>query len=188
MPYQTSNRGGLSKVQKIVLVIVILLAFGFFALLLQPKEDKIIVVDDEFLNTYRDPITGEVVTSAEGKTDESYGNRKTPTLLGLKRLIELGFTQKQLNALILSFGIYSEKNDFNPNEISLYPNSVYFEEADQSGFDIDIVRFKIRVARKDDMQATVIRKSSSTITLDIKKDDLEIFKIENVDPDSFERS
>lgn len=190
MQYLTSQQGGLNRVQRVAIVIGVLLVFGFLFLLFQPRDNqKSVVLDDEFLNTYRDPITGEVVTDADNKTNESIGEDfPTPTLLGFSKLLTVGFSQGQIDALILALGNFSTTEGFVPNEISLYPDSITFEDADPNSFDIDVVRLKLRISRSEDISAVVTRNSLSTITLTLLREGSQIFQLGPIDADSFERS
>jgi len=140
------------------------------------KKEKVDTSSDNFLQTYNDPISGETATNPVGKTPESYGtSANTPTYLGFKNLLPLGFTQPQLNSLFKVLDKYSSSIEINPNEISLYPDSVKFTNLPETSPDLDIVRFDIQIARKTKQNVELTRHSLSAISLRILENGKELF-------------
>jgi hypothetical protein len=184
MQYLNNLLSNFSKNQKILIVVggLVILGFMFFFFNLGGGDKSNLSDDDSFLQTYRDPVSGETVTDAIGKTSESYGvDSKNPVFLGFKELFNYGFTQYQIDSLFKALGEYSTAQKLNPNEISLYPNSVSFEEVDINSPDLDTVKFKLRIARNKDVMAELTRNSLSAVTLKIIDGDIIIFSSDKID-------
>jgi len=179
MQFQNSPDGRLTKKEKIFIAfgVVVFVAFAIFLLSSGSiKKEKVDTSSDNFLQTYNDPISGETVTDPVGKTPESYGaSSDTPTYLGFKNLLPLGFTQAQLNSLFKALDEYSSDLEINPNEVSLYPDSVTFISLPETNPDLDIVKFDIQIARKTKQNVEITRHSLSAISLKILENGKELF-------------
>lgn len=179
MQYQNNVKG--SK-RLIIIAVGVIFMIAILIGLLYFRDNNENGNGQDLLQSYTDPVTGETVTNPVGKTPENSGvNNDTATLLGFNDLLDVGFTVSQIESLILAFTDFTDKVKVVPDEVSLYSETVSFEDVSNDSLDIDVVNFDVLVARKDKRRAEVHRNSLSAVTLYIYDGDTLIYESDKID-------
>jgi hypothetical protein len=120
-------------------------------------------------NSYTDPKSGETIVNPEGKSPEISGiNPDAPVYLGFSNLLEVGFSDEQVQEtkdVLLDF--MTSKN-LKKAEISLDKESL--KQTIDSSTGVATYTFKFTVDRKQNYMATILISDISSVDMSIYSD------------------
>ena len=74
--------------------------------------------------TYYDPNSKETITTTPGKSPETYGNSSSINYLGYSKLLDIGTTQTQLDAIKQATSDFSKTNNLGITEASIQVENI----------------------------------------------------------------
>lgn len=106
---------------------------------------------------YYDKNSGETISDPNGKTPENYGgNAEGPVYLGFSKLLDVGVSKFQLDAVKYAFEQFGQANNKTIREVSLTVDSLNVTPHDPKNSDSkDTAYFDVTLDRKENYKARV---------------------------------
>ena len=141
------------RLYAIIVIVTIALIAPFIYLAVKQSGQKAGTSTGE----YYDPGSGETVSDPAGRTPENFaGNAEGPVYLGFSKLLDIGLTTYQLDAVKYTFEQYGRTSNQKIEEVSLTVNSLATERHNEEDpIPKDKVFFDVTINRKQTFKARV---------------------------------
>lgn len=145
-------------------LIVVFIIISIIFVIMKKNDNSHKVTDQSTVGAYTDPGSGETIYNPPNKTPESYKG-STAAYLGFSKLLDIGLTDVQLDALKSYFAIYSAQQKKPFTEISLDVSSLTQNIDQNSG--MVTVTFNVIFNRTATEKAVVTYDGITNVTLEL---------------------
>lgn len=180
--YQPGPNRRRNVIITIIIFFILIASYVLIVISLDGKNEENKVTDSQF-NTYYDNYSGQRVSGLKDQKPERYGVEGDPiTFLGVSSLLKIGVTRFNIESYRTAIENFSSKRETKINEVSININSIESNTRNRTNkTDYPTYKFKIKINRQEDFDATLKAYSIATASLTLEQDGKVIFESEKID-------